>query len=206
MNETSKSVIRRLHNARFVNTYFQGDGIDIGAGKDSLSRYLRQFPLIKSLRSWDLPDGDAVHMNSVDNEKYDFVHSSHCLEHLSNPKLAFSNWLRICKMGGYLIITVPDEDLYEQGYYPSIFTREHLTSWTISKESSWSPTSINVFDFLNNFRPTIEILKVELINSVYMYDKEPYDQSLYEMSECAIEIVVRKRTLKEIAKKGRYGI
>lgn len=204
MKETTRSVHRRLHDARFVNTYFKGSGIDIGAGQDSLGKYMQQFPLISNLMPWDLENGDATTLNTVADETFNFVHSSHCLEHLTDPHLAFQNWIRVCKPGGHLVITIPDEDLYEQGRYPSVFTDAHITSWTISKNQSWSPISRNVFDLLNSFRSQIEILKVELINGMYMYDSTLFDQTLYGESECAIEIIVRKRPLTEIIRKGRY--
>ena len=204
MNETSKSLIRRLHDVRFANTYFQGQGIDIGAGADSLDKYRQQFPLIQSVRSWDMEDGDAQVMAGVADESYDFVHSSHCLEHLMNPIEAYTNWLRICRPGGHIVTTIPDEDLYEQGRFPSEFTNQHITSWSILKHSSWSPVSINVVDFLYQFRSQIEVLKIELVNASYIYGAKRFDQTYHGISECAIEFIVRKRTAEEISKQGRY--
>jgi SAM-dependent methyltransferase len=204
MKETTKSIHRRLHDVRFANTYFRGSGIDIGSGQDSLGKYVQQFPMISSLMSWDLENGDATTLTSLSDEIFDFVHSSHCLEHLTDPQLALQNWIRVCKPGGHILVTIPDEDLYEQGKYPSIFTDAHITSWTISKNQSWSPVSWNVFDLLNAFRSQIEILKVELINSMYIYDSTLLDQTLHNDSECAIEFIIRKRPLREIIRKGRY--
>lgn len=204
MKETSKSVFRRLFDSRFVHTYFVGNGIDIGAGNDSLAQYTEKFPLVTSVRSWDSQDGDAVYMSGIIDNTFDFIHSSHCLEHLSNPQLAFTNWLRICRPGGHLIITVPDEDLYEQGQSPSAFTNEHITTWTIFKKQSWSSTSINVFEFLAQFSPKIEILKIELIDHNYSRQSRLTDQTLHSLSESAIEIILRKQTDIDIAKRGRY--
>jgi SAM-dependent methyltransferase len=204
MDETSKSTIRRLHDSRYANTYFKGNGIDIGAGDDSLGKYKNQFPLITSIKAWDLEDGDAQYMSSVKDETYDFVHSSHCLEHLVDPIISFSNWIRICKPGGHIVTCIPDEDIYEQGVFPSTFNTDHKTSWTIAKEKSWSSASINVFDLLNQFKSQIEILKVELINSSFIYNEQRYDQTRYGISECAIEFIVRKRPLIEINRLGRY--
>lgn len=203
MNETSKALIRRLHDVRYANTYFRGTGIDIGAGDDSLAQYSQQFPLMTQVRSWDLPDGDAQLMSGVADESYDFVHSSHCLEHMVNPFEAFTNWIRICRPGGHIITTIPDEDLYEQGQFPSTFNRDHKSSWTIMKRESWSPVSINLVDFLYGFRDQIEVLRIELINGAFQYDKKRYDQTLYGISECAIEFIVRRRRPEDITRKGR---
>ena len=52
---------------------------------------------------------DAVDISNVDNEIYDFVFSSHSLEHIANPLKALSEWLRIIKTNGYIIIIVPEK-------------------------------------------------------------------------------------------------
>jgi SAM-dependent methyltransferase len=203
MNETSKALIRRLQDTRFASTYFKGDGIDIGAGDDPVSKYAQQFPLMKNVKVWDIPDGDAQKMASVKDNTFDFVHSSHCLEHLHDPYDAFDNWLRICKPGGHIITTIPDEDLYEQGVWPSNHNPDHKVSWTILKNESWSPASINLLEFLYQYRDKIEVLKVELINGAFIYDVQRFDQTYHSISECAIEFIVRKLTDEEIARKGR---
>lgn len=203
MKETSKALIRRLHDVRFVNTYFKGDGVDIGAGSDPLSNNAQQFPLMESLKVWDLQDGDAQQMKNAPDDSYDFVHSSHCLEHLHDPHEAFQNWIRICKPGGYIITTIPEEDLYEQGVWPSTYNGDHKTSWTILKEESWCISSINLIEFLYEFKDQIEILKIELINGSFKYNEHRYDQTAHSNSECAIEFIVRKKTPEEFARKGR---
>lgn len=203
MQETSKALIRRLHDIRFANTYFTGSGIDIGCGDDPLSKYTQQFPLMTALRPWDLADGDAQLMASVTDDSYDFVHSSHCLEHLHDPYEAYDNWIRICKPGGHIITTIPDEDLYEQGVWPSNHNPDHKTSWTILKDSSWSPASINLIEFLYQFKDSIEVIKIDLQNSSFIYDIARVDQTYHSISECAIEFIVRKRTAPELIAKGR---
>lgn len=52
---------------------------------------------------------DAVNISLVQNECYDFVFSSHSLEHIANPLKAINEWLRIIKNGGYIIIIVPEK-------------------------------------------------------------------------------------------------
>ena len=203
MNETSKALIRRLHDVRFANTYFVGSGVDIGAGPDPLGNYYQQFPLITNMKHWDVQDGDAQLMSSVANDTFDFVHSSHCLEHLYDPFEAFDNWIRICKPGGHIITTIPDEDLYEQGVWPSTFNADHKTSWTILKHESFSGSSINLLEFLYQFKEHIEILKIELVNASFIYNTKRYDQTYTGISECAIEFIVRKKTQEEKDRRGR---
>jgi SAM-dependent methyltransferase len=54
---------------------------------------------------------DATNILDVQNECYDFVFSSHSLEHIANPLKAINEWLRIIKNGGYIIIVVPEKSL-----------------------------------------------------------------------------------------------
>jgi SAM-dependent methyltransferase len=54
---------------------------------------------------------DAVNITHVANECYDFVFSSHSLEHIANPLKAVNVWLRIIKNGGYISIIVPEKSV-----------------------------------------------------------------------------------------------
>jgi predicted SAM-dependent methyltransferase len=192
-NEMQKAVVRRLQDSRFLRQYFVGHGIDIGAGDDGFNKYSEMFPLVKSVRSWDVHDGDAQYLESVEDNKFDFVVSSHCLEHMYVPALALQNWIRVVKSGGHLIITVPDEDLYEQGLWPSRYNYDHKFSFTIQKNASWSPKSINVVDILSKFSNVIQIKKIELLDNFYLNTVGNIDQTRYYASECAIELVLLKK-------------
>lgn len=132
-------------------------------------------------------------MHGVADNTFDFVHSSHCLEHMRNPVKALSNWIRICKPGGHLVITIPEEDLYEQGMWPSTFNRDHKTTWTIAKKKSWSPVSINLIEFLYTFLEHIEIIKIELIDHKFKYGIGRVDQTDGGDSESAIEFIIKKQ-------------
>src|SRR5437879_4822462 len=161
MHELSKSIQRRLHDANFVTRYFRGDGIDIGAGPDPLGHYIELFPLISSLRAWDIKDGDAELMTSCADEQFDFVHSSHCLEHMRNADVALKNWFRILRPGGHLIVIVPDEDMYEQGIFPSTFNTDHKWTFTVFKTSSWSNSSRNLLELIMSLGERADLIKLE---------------------------------------------
>jgi SAM-dependent methyltransferase len=204
MNECSKAVARRLHDARFATRWFVGDGIDVGAGGDSLGNYREMYPGMRSCRAWDLPDGDAQTLDGVADESLDFVHSSHCLEHMREPAVALGHWTRVLKPGGHLVIIVPDEDLYEQGVFPSTFNTDHKWTFTIAKLASWSPRSLNVTDLLNGISDRVQPIKVELLDASYRWAGVPrMDQTLTPVAESAIEIVARKWTADDLALRGR---
>jgi hypothetical protein len=61
-----------------------------------------------------------------------------------------------------------------------------------------------LIELLYQFRSEIEVLKIDLVNGSYEYDRERFDQTLYGISESAIEFIIRKRPASEIAKLGRY--
>lgn len=195
MREQSKAARRRFDDGAFHSRYFVGHGIDIGGKPDPLSQYLGVFARMQSVRIWDLEDGDAQYLTGVIDDSLDFVHSSHCLEHMVDVIEAMRNWVRVLKPSGYLIVTVPDEDLYEQGNWPSRFNADHKWTFTPAKAASWSPRSINVIDLVRAFADRVELERLVLHRDFYREDLRgrSVDQTLTPVAECAIEFVFQKR-------------
>ncbi len=133
---TEASKTRALWSAEVLGL-MKGDGIDIGCGPD---------PIFPQVDRFDQEHGDANEISRFVSKRYDFVFSSHCLEHMRDPYAAFKEWFSLVKPGGHLVVLVPDEDLYEQGCFPSVFNSDHQFTFTISKARSWSPKSVNVLD------------------------------------------------------------
>lgn len=199
MHETSKSIARRLHTPGFVR-YFRGHGIDIGAGADGLHQWKSLFPLMDSCVCWDKEQGDAQFMEGVKDASFDFVHSAHCLEHLFDPHVALHHWWRILKPGGHLVVMVPDEDLYEQGLWPSAWNNDHKHTFTVFKGGALltDPPShkINVMDLVANLgieNHNMQPVLIHLLDSTYRYERPREDQTLNVVTESAIEFVLRKR-------------
>src|SRR3546814_1757808 len=113
------------------------------------------------------------------------------------------NWFRILKPGGHLIVTVPDEDLYEQGIFPSAYNPDHKWTFTIWKIASWSPKSRNPIDLVRSLGEAAEVLKLELLNATFRYSLPRFDQTLTPTGECGIEMVIRKRPAAEVQYGGR---
>jgi SAM-dependent methyltransferase len=134
MDEASKT--NRIRGDEFKRRYLSGRVIDIGCGTD---------PVVRHAVPFDLPQGDAQWaLDYFEPESFDCVHSSHCLEHMKNVKIALCSWWGLVKPGGYLIIVVPDEDLYEQGIWPSVFNPDHKATFNLRKLKSWSPVSYDI--------------------------------------------------------------
>lgn len=202
MHECSKAADRREKDPAFINLFFVGDGIDIGAGPDGLDSLKHRFPRIRSVRLWDIPDGDAMLMVGVPDESFDFVHSSHCLEHLMSPATAIENWLRILKPGGYIVCTIPDEDMYEQGVFPSTFNPDHKVTFTPWKQRSWSPRSVSLLPLFMSIVPEPEVIKIESLQASHDWSMPRADQTMLS-AESAIEFILRKRTVEELELGGR---
>lgn len=154
MNETTKS--KQFWGA-IEKEATRGRGIDIGCGPD---------PVTSEARRFDLADGDANVVSQYVKEQFDFVYSSHCLEHMHDPRMTILDWWKLVKPGGYLFILVPDEDLYEQGVFPSRFNDDHKATFTISKARSWSAKSINVLE-LGQSLPGGQIVRLQLQDAGY---------------------------------------
>jgi SAM-dependent methyltransferase len=51
---------------------------------------------------------EATDLHGIADYQYDFVLSSHSLEHTANPVKALKEWVRVAKPGGAIIILLPD--------------------------------------------------------------------------------------------------
>jgi SAM-dependent methyltransferase len=134
MRETRKTNAHRT--ADFFAFYVHGKVIDIGCG-DS--------PVTANAEGFDLRQGDAnAILKYRPAESYDCVYSSHCLEHMKDPRATLAQWWQLLRPGGYMVIVVPHEDLYEQGYWPSKFNRDHKATFRLGGATSWSPVSVDL--------------------------------------------------------------
>jgi SAM-dependent methyltransferase len=69
-------------------------------------------------------------MAAVSADTFDFVYSSHCLEHMRDVPETLRNWTRILRPGGWLYVVVPDYVLYEKMSWPSRFNSDHKQSFS----------------------------------------------------------------------------
>lgn len=85
----------RIDNCNFSNhTIWEGEIVD------SIFRY-RKIELGNQFIS------EASNLIEVDRETYDFIISSQMLQHSANPLRALSEWHRVLRQGGTLILTIP---------------------------------------------------------------------------------------------------
>jgi len=193
MFEQSKAVKRRCNIGAFHNRYFLGRGIDIGCGEDSLSNYRHVFRGVSEVKGWDLPDGDAQYLSGIEDSSYDFVTSSHCLEHMADATVALRNWIRVCKPNRYIVITIPDEEMYEHDHWPSKYNADHKWSFTLrTPNHNIMPKSINLLQLLSSVNDVATVEKIEMIRDMYYDHINDQDQTLHPQIECCIEFILRK--------------
>lgn len=53
---------------------------------------------------------DATDLGEIPAEQYDFLLSSNCLEHVANPIKALTEWKRVIRPGGALILVLPNKE------------------------------------------------------------------------------------------------
>jgi SAM-dependent methyltransferase len=154
--ETSKA--NRLRSPEFIKKYLSGKVIDIGGGNDLVNPFAERF---------DIEDGDANHITRYRQPlSYDTVYSSHCLEHMYHPARALNEWWQLVAPGGHLIITVPEEDLYEQGIWPSYFNADHKVTFRLDRDTTWSPVSIELRELISPL-PSSKIIFIGINDHSY---------------------------------------
>jgi len=185
MHETSKAKGRRSRAGYFLK-YLCGAGIDVGCGGDALE--VEDGAVVPYDRKID-PSHDAGTLAGVADGSLDFLYSSNCLEHLPDPEAALRNWLRVVRPGGHILFTVPDEDLYEQGVWPSRWNRDHKWSFTTDLGSPM-PRSIHLPTWLGRF--PAEVVSVAIADAGYDRSLRGVDQTM-RGAEAFIEVILWKR-------------
>jgi len=97
----------------------------------------------------DYPGYDGSRL-PFDDASQDSVFSSHTLEHIADYRSSIKDWFRVLKIGGYLILAVPHQFLYEKKFkLPSDFNADHKRFYTPASllkevEEALSPLSYRV--------------------------------------------------------------
>lgn len=109
--EASKSYAAKVYSG-FFRTWLSGARVlDIGYR----GAYGEAQPIVPQAVGVDLgyPGYDGVHL-PFDDGSQDAVYSSHCLEHVADPAAVVREWLRVVRIGGYVVTVVPHQYLYER--------------------------------------------------------------------------------------------
>jgi SAM-dependent methyltransferase len=175
--ETSKAFARR-EREDFFKKYCSGQGLDIGFGGDLI---------VSNAKGYDFEHGDAQFLAKIKDETYDFVYSSHTLEHLDDVVLALKNWYRVLKKSGYLILYIPHRDLYEKKQtLPSRFNEGHKHFFLLEKDEE--PDTYGIIPLIARTLNNYEIIYAKKCSEGYTIT----DSSLHSNGEYSIEVVIKK--------------
>jgi len=122
------SYARRVRSG-FMQAYFSGPAIlDIGyRGGDPDAAPITEGAIGVEL---DYPGYDGVQLPFPDLSQ-DTVLAAHVLEHILDYKPVLREWLRVLKIGGFLVVMVPHRDLYERkADLPSRWNGDHKRLYT----------------------------------------------------------------------------
>jgi SAM-dependent methyltransferase len=178
--EVRKTLRMRIENGFFAQFFSGSNILDIGFRGDN--------PANQPIVPWAIgvdtgyPGYDGTTLPFEDRSQ-DTVHSSHCLEHIPNPREALAEWFRVLRIGGFLVLTVPHQQLYERKPVPTSRWggNEHLRFYTVASCTSEIEEALPVGEF--RFR------LVRDNDAGFDYNKSPteYPNGCYE-----IEVVIQR--------------
>lgn len=108
----------------YYNYFKEKNGLEIGGPTNQIfgrNFELPIYPIISNLDNVGYKSAerktkgkqficDATDLSFIASESYDFILASHVIEHIANPLEALSEWLRILKTGGAMLLIVPHKD------------------------------------------------------------------------------------------------
>ncbi len=175
--ETTTAKLRRVRENFFEN-FCKGSGLDIGYGGDILT---------DNCKGWDYEDGDAQYLSSLGDSEFDFVYSSHTLEHMVDAGLSLQNWWRVLKPGGFLIVYIPHRDLYEKKTtLPSRWNADHKHFFL--PDADEPPDTIGVKAMIERSLTTYEVIYIRECREGWTIS----DPLIHSNGEYSIEFVLRK--------------
>lgn len=158
MRESSKS--SAVRSKEFYDRYMTGRVIDIGCGNDLV---------VPDAEPFDLQHGDANNiLDYKEPASYDCVYSSHVLEHMIDVERALGQWWQLVGPGGYMVLVVPDAELYEQGMWPSLFNPDHKATFALDQRPVLEPQPYCVKTLLGRL-PGARIIEIALQDDGYDY-------------------------------------
>lgn len=175
--ETAKARARRMRENFFAN-YCAGRGLDVGYGGDLLG---------SNCVGWDLEHGDAQHLDGIGDGAFDFVYSSHTLEHVADASAALRNWYRVIRAGGYLILFVPDRDLYEKKTaLPSRWNPDHKRYFLLDRDEP--PDTVGLLLLIEKVLPDATVLSAHRCAGGHTI----VDPLMHSDGEYSIEVIMQK--------------
>lgn len=121
---------------------FKGIGLSI-----SETGHVFPFPSHVAVETLDESAHNPMYLSKyLPPGRYDFVYSGRRLNAMNLPKAAILEWWHAVKVGGHLVLLLPNEDKF--GVRQSKAAGRNAWTFTIWKSKSWSARSINVVEIV----------------------------------------------------------
>ena len=116
-----------------IEQYCPGRGVEIGPGKHPYCNAARTVFLDKHTNNKDgTPSPDIVSdawQVPVTDTQFDFLFSSHCLEHCPNTLKTLYEWKRVMKPGGTMFLILPHGDRTFDRYRAKTTLQHHISDF-----------------------------------------------------------------------------
>ena len=178
---------RRHKDDPFWIKILSGTVLDVGFNEHQI--HGEWYPNIQLSRSMEHYYDD---LRKFKGGSFDCIMVGGRLEYENNPLSAILSWLYLLRVGGHLVLTVPDFKWIKGVTCPVRYN--HNRKWSFSLEKSNLGTHhrhINLIDFISRL-PGIQISRIRVVDSEY--DISNKDQTFPE-TESVIEVVLRKMPL-----------
>jgi len=168
VNMSETSVCRKR-----LSQYCNGNGVDIGSGGDSI------VPIAIAI---DLPQpynlvgtdpihlsGDATKLHWFTDECLDYVYSSHLIEDFNDTVGVLTEWWRVIKVKGVLVIVAPVEEVYREQASPEQYNQAHIyddfnIEYIINVVENWDDAEIvYLCPLIDNYSFNIVIQKIKKV-------------------------------------------
>ena len=103
---------------------------------------------------------DGSNLSEIKENKYDFILSSHNLEHIANPIKALFEWKRVIKINGYMLLIVPHKDKTFDNKRP-ITKFNHIVDDFEKKVSEKDDTHFNEIILLHDIEKDLGVTSLE---------------------------------------------
>lgn len=160
-----------------VEPFLRGLGLEIGTGTNRLAPTvlgIDWYPHTDTDMIWNCVHEGGWYPYPFRDDRFDFLFASHVFEDFdpSVTQKVFDEWLRMIKVGGYLVILVPD---MEGGRYPKIdevFTENdeevksgkriagHLKG---NPTHAWDAGITSMNEFVKNSKYKLEVVQCDTI-------------------------------------------
>jgi len=198
MNENAKCYESRRARGHFTK-YLRGDGLDTSDLSEILGVEWG------TVRGWNRDDGDPQFLDSLPDERFDFVFSSYYLAHVHNLRLTLRNWIRVLRPGGYLYLVVPDYLLYEKLNWPSLMNPGHKHSFSTTFRRS-DVNRGNHYHIAEDLEPLLNQMGMDVVETALEDGGFNYNHGLADQTlgpALAQILIVAQRTASATASRRR---